>query len=207
LRGRLPRDGWAMLNRDVTQALFSPDTFIAWWKTYRMYEFVVFKPDMLYKVFEIIVSFKSSEEPESKPDIEVADEFLPAPRGTKWEDITITLLAKDMVEVKIKDKFQRFSYHELFMSDKRSGDKPKGMWWFLVHLLKSKGFISRQSDHYDSMLTEKAKSFKAHMKKIFKIDEGVISHYKTDKGYKAKFKTSDSTHGTFEDLLELPDNI
>jgi hypothetical protein len=136
---------------------------------------------------------------------EVQKSLLPAPKGSTWGDVRITLIANDSVEITISGHTERCSYHELGMSDKRSGDKPRMMWWLLVRILKEGGFIPRASKNYNPKLPDTIKGFKAHMKNLFKIQSDVIGHYKKENGYRAQFIASDRTQVTFEELLRLPD--
>jgi hypothetical protein len=155
---------------------------------------------------ELIKYFSAKEVPEAETRKEESKNcLLPAPEGTVWGDVKITLIARDSVEVSISGGTERYSYHELEMSDKRSGDKPKAMWWFLVHLLKENGFISRVSENYNPNLPDTAKGFKSCMKNLFKIKCDVLGHYKIEKGYRAKFATGDRTQITLKELMCLPD--
>ena len=140
---------------------------------------------------------------------ETTDTFnstLQIPKADSWDEITITLLATDMVEVSCRRKKMKLTYHELGMKDVRKGDQPKAMWWFLVLLIKENGFISRQTEDYNPKMTDTVKGFKRQMKKFFEIDNDVISHYKTNKGYKAFFQVADKTHGSFKDLIRNHDS-
>ncbi|PIR01372.1 MAG: hypothetical protein COV66_01810 [Nitrospinae bacterium CG11_big_fil_rev_8_21_14_0_20_45_15] len=140
-------------------------------------------------------------------DTKVKDEsgnFFPVPNGTTWEDIKITLLARDTVNITVKDQSQKFAFHELRMSDKRNGDKPKIEWWVLVLFLKEKGFISKDTEHRMKDLPDKIKPLKKTMKKVFGINAPMIGHYKAEGGYRVNFKTDDKTEISYRQLLALP---
>jgi hypothetical protein len=133
------------------------------------------------------------------------EKILPAPLGTAWEEVTITLIARDTVSITIGNRTKRYSYAELGMSDKRTGDKPKLVWWFFVLLIKENGFISKQTENYDPKLPDLVKQFKVVMKKLFIIEDEILTHYKKEKGYRAKFKAVDKTHGTYQEILMPPE--
>ena len=131
--------------------------------------------------------------------------FFPAPEGTMWSDVKIALIARNAVEISINEKKERLTYNQIGMSDRRRGDRPKMMWWFLVFLLKENGFISRASKSYEPRLTDTVKGFKVQMKNLFGIKEKVLGHYRQEKGYKANFQTEDRTQISLEELKRLPD--
>lgn len=143
--------------------------------------------------------------PAKKTDDGTKNDFFPAPKGTTWKDVTITLIARDTVRISIKGgKSQMFNFSELGMSDKRTGDKPKAMWWVLVHLISENGMISRKTDQYDPILNSSVKGFKQQMKKLFGIEQAVMGHYKKNGGYKAEFQVVNQTLISVQDLLRLP---
>jgi len=147
-----------------------------------------------------------SDQPESEEQgIPPHLHFFTAPMGMTWNDVVITLVAKDIVEVKINGRTEKRSYHELGMVDRRKGDKPRVMWWFLVLLLKNRGFISKDSDSYIGNLVDTAKGFKKHMRQLFNIQDDVLNHYKSAGGYQAKFQAKDRTLIDFKELMNLPD--
>lgn len=146
------------------------------------------------------------QEPSEKNNGGVKNDFFPTPKETNWEDVTIVLIARDTVRISIKGgKSQMFNFSELGMSDKRKGDKPKAMWWVLVHLISENGMISRKTDQYDPSLNSSVKGFKQQMKKIFGIEQAVVGHYKKNGGYKAEFQVINQTSMSFKDLVNLPD--
>ncbi len=123
---------------------------------------------------------------------------FPCKPGTKWENITITLVANDMVRIKTPQGEGRFTYHELGLSDKRKGDEPKKALWGLFKLFAEKNnFISRENIEYDPMLPDTAKRLNAHLKKLFGIQDSIYKgHYKKEGGYRTKIKFSDPRQST-----------
>ncbi len=137
----------------------------------------------------------------------VSTAFFPAPKGTTWDKVKIVLIANDTVQVTIKDRSERCSYHELGMSDKRKGDKPKIMWWFLVRLIKEEGYISKIQKQYDPKLIDVVKGFRKQMKNLFGVEDSPLGHYKTEKGYRARFRIGDQTQISLKELINLPNPI
>ena len=119
---------------------------------------------------------------------------FPCP-GASWEDVTITLVANDMVTVKTPQGKGRFTYHALGMQDRRKGDQPGALWALFKLFAQNKGYITRQSIEYDRTLTDTANRLNAHLKKVFKINERIYTgHYKKEKGYKTRIKFYDRTY-------------
>lgn len=127
--------------------------------------------------------------------VEPKKPILPCESGTRWEDITITLLADDTVSIKTKHGNEKLSYHELGLSDKRKGDAPTMLWEILKLFIKQKGLISARGDSYNPKLPDTAKRLNMHLKKIFGINESIFAgHYKQNKGYRLRFSTIDRTY-------------
>lgn len=112
--------------------------------------------------------------------------LFPCP-GTKWEHITITLIADDTVRLKTPKGEGRLSYHQLGLADGRKGDKPKVIWELLKLFCLNNGDISSQNQKYDPKLPDNAKRLNTHLKGLFQINESIYSsHYRTEKAYKAR---------------------
>ena len=124
---------------------------------------------------------------------------FPCEPGTRWEDITIILVADDTVRIKTPNAEGPFTYHELRMNDKRSGDRPTMVWELLKLFAKSEGFISSQSNRYDSKLPDTAKRLNKHLKQLFGIDRSIYrGHYKKENGYRTRITFHDQTFGPHE---------
>jgi hypothetical protein len=119
-----------------------------------------------------------------------------------WKDIKITLIAHDMVRIKFPKTEKRFTYHELGMSDKRTGNKPKLIWILLELFAKYNGRLDSDIEesvkrhlwqtynfNYEENLPNLTKRLNAHMKKFFGIDESIFRyHYRKEKGYSTRFE-------------------
>jgi len=116
------------------------------------------------------------------------------PEGTEWKDIIIALVADNMVRVETPQCKGRFTYHQLGMSDKRTGDKPTVVWEVVKLLCKNRGSIARETPYYDPRLPDWVKRTDKHLQNIFGIKESIKQgHYKTMRGYKMKIKFHDET--------------
>ncbi len=145
----------------------------------------------LYKK-EDIFALEHSEllkESEQAPE----ETVFPCKPGTKWEDITIILVADDMVRVKTPQGEGRFTYHQLDFADKRKGDKPTVLWTLLRTFAENKGRISRaEGIPYLSQLPNTAKRLDWHLRKVFEINKRIYkAHYKSEKGYTTRFTVLD----------------
>lgn len=115
--------------------------------------------------------------------------------GASWKDVSITLVANDMVSVKTPQGEGRFTYHDLGMQNKRKGDKPNALWALFKLFAKHKGYITRQNIEYDRRLPDTAKRLDNHLKRIFKINERIYTgNYKQEKGYRTRIEFNDRTH-------------
>ena len=133
---------------------------------------------------------------------ELSKGVFPCKPGTTWQDVTITLLAHDLVRIKTPEGEDRVTYHQLGMADKRKGDTPTILWETLKVLLINKGTVSRENIEYNSKLPDNFKRLNNHLKELFQIDESAFPHYKKEKGYKAKFNCRNDTYLTLENLSD-----
>ena len=125
----------------------------------------------------------------------------PAPQGTRWGDVTITLVSNDTVKVSIKDLTKRLHFSEMNFSDKRKGDSPTMLWKLLIILIKNQGELSPAGEEFKRNLVSSASRLNIHMKELFGISQEIYcGHYKTNNKYKVAFQVSDQTYGTAEDL-------
>ncbi len=123
--------------------------------------------------------------------------MFPCSPETKWEDIKITLVSDDTVRIKTPQGEGRFTYHELGMSDKRSGDKPKIIWELFKIFSKNQGRISSDNPKYDPRLPDTAKRLNRHLKDLFEIKDSIYKgHYRKMKRYETKIIFSNQTEVT-----------
>jgi hypothetical protein len=119
---------------------------------------------------------------------------FPCQPGTKWEDVKITLIENEAVRIETPQGKCRSSYHELGMSDKRSGNKPTLLWALFKLFAQNQGYISTTNVKYDSVLPDTAKRLNKHLQNLFKIPESIFTgHYKVEKGYRTKIFFSDQS--------------
>lgn len=122
------------------------------------------------------------------------DSFSNIPKAAKWEDVTMTLLADDMIKIKTPQGEAKFTYHQIGLQDNRKGDQAGMLWGLLKLFAKNNGFISSKNTSYDPKLPDTAKRLNNHLKKIFRIQKSIYAgHYKKEKGYKTKIKFHNQT--------------
>jgi len=68
------------------------------------------------------------------------------PRVTCWEDVEITFLSDERIEVRIAGRRQTYNYAEFGCKDKRSG-KPLEIWGMLRVLAQNEGLIPSSARH------------------------------------------------------------
>ena len=129
-----------------------------------------------------------------------ATNVIPAPQGTRREDVTISLISNDTIKISIKGQTGRFHFSKMGFSDGRKGDKPTVLWILLMTLIKEQGELSSEGGEFQQQLISNASRLNTHMKNIFCIEQNIFPHYKIQKCYKAAFQVSDKTYGTAEDL-------
>ncbi len=118
---------------------------------------------------------------------------FPCPNAT-WEAVKITLISDDTVRIETPLGSGRFSYHEIGLNDKRSGDRPKKSWNMLKLFAAQHGKISRENTKYISVLPDTAKRLDYHLRDLFGIKERIYKgHYKKYKGYHTRIFFSDQT--------------
>jgi hypothetical protein len=119
---------------------------------------------------------------------------FPCQPDTKWENIKITLIEDEVVRVETPQGGGRFSYHQLGMSDKRTGNKPTMLWELFKLFAKTQGYIPRTNDKYVPTLADTTKRLNRHLQTIFNIHESIFTgKYKSEKGYRTKIYFSDQT--------------
>jgi hypothetical protein len=125
---------------------------------------------------------------------EVESEVFPCTPGTKWEKVKITLIEDEAVRIETPLGSGRFSYHELGMSDKRSGNKTTMLWALFKLFAQYQGHITPTNTEYNPRLPDTAKRLNRHLQDLFDIHESIFKdHYKKEKGYKTKIYFSDQT--------------
>ena len=118
---------------------------------------------------------------------------------TEWKDIKITLIDEGAVRIKTPKGEGRFTYSELGMSDKRSGNKPTMLWGLLKIFAKNHGIVESQNVKFDRKLPDTANRLNKHMQSLFVINDTIFEgHYKKIKGYKTKIIFSDQTTASKE---------
>jgi len=127
--------------------------------------------------------------------------LLPCKPGTKWEDITITLLSDDtdagpgLVRIRTPEGESRFTYHQLGFQDNRSPDRSTKLWALLKLFAKRTGYLRSDNMQFDRKLPDTAKRLNKHLQEVFGILESTYAgHYKKEKGYRTRIKFEDKTY-------------
>ena len=130
-----------------------------------------------------------------KQSFSVGKKLFTCGSGTKWDAVTITLVADDTVRITTPKTKKRYTYHELGMNDKRSADRPTMLWELLKLFAQRTGVIHSENVKYDPKLPDTAKRLNNHLKNLFGIDESIYrGHYRKEKAYITKIKFEDETH-------------
>jgi hypothetical protein len=121
--------------------------------------------------------------------------IFPCDSGTKWNDIKITLISDDVVEIKTPLGTGKFSYRQLHMADNRTRERKSNMLWELLKLFaKSHRRIEPTNEKYDPTLPDTAKRLSKHLQGLFDIHETIFTgHYKAKGCYETKIIFSDKT--------------
>jgi hypothetical protein len=150
--------------------------------------------------FEKDFSLTSTEEKPEKTN----KELLPCKRGTRWEDVKITLIENGAVKIETPEGSRRFSYHELGLANIKSG-KPKIGWHILKLFAIYSGRLDDQIEEsakrillndfnidYYRKLPNYTKRLNKHLKEFFGIKDSIFKyHYKKSKAYITKIIFSD----------------
>jgi len=130
------------------------------------------------------------------PEVSDRSEPFPCQPGTKWKDVSITLVDFETVRIKMPGRKERFTYHELKMADKRTKE-PRLMWQLLVAFANYSGRISADTpigSELKDKLPSLSKTLNKHMKDLFGIEDRIYLHpYKKEHAYITKIAFNDET--------------
>jgi hypothetical protein len=156
---------------------------------------LVYLDEALFKIDDVLeFEKKYNLIPNEKNSKAQHQKAFPCEPGTRWNDVKITLVDNENVRIETPQGNGRFSYQELGMSDKRSTNKPKGMWALFKLFAQNQGYISRTNPKYDPTIPDTAKRLNKHLQTLFDIPESIFTgYYKAEKGYRVKIFFSDQT--------------
>jgi hypothetical protein len=122
-----------------------------------------------------------------KPGAELPSAPPPPEEKTTWEDITISFISDERVQVQNGTRVQTFNYAELGFADRRSG-KPNQAWELLRALAETGGVIPNSvRNGYDFLSKEKQiQRLRSALKMHFGISSDPIPRY-PDRGYVCRF--------------------
>jgi hypothetical protein len=133
------------------------------------------------------------------------EKLLPCREGTKWEEVSITLVSNEMVRIKTPGGKDHFTYHQLGLQDKRRGDRHTMLWLWLKLFAVSEGFISSKTlPRYDPKLPDVAKRLNKKLQEVFGIQDSIYTgHFKRENGYRTKIKFENQTYETISSILSF----
>jgi hypothetical protein len=114
------------------------------------------------------------------------DSGEPAP--TKWEDVDITFLSEERVQIRIGKDFQTCNYAELGFKDSRSG-KPNRAWALLMALAKSRGDpqYTEQTEKSFPKVERRFQEIRKALRAYFGLDNDPLP-YSRGTGYAPRFR-------------------
>jgi len=117
------------------------------------------------------------------------------PTDTKWEDMTWTLLAHDLVRVEVKGISKRYNYSDLGFTDKRKGDHPDNKWAIFIIFAENNGEVdwnTKLDKKQSNNLSAVVKDIRKRLKNFFNISDDPFHPYRQTKSYKTKFTIIDA---------------
>jgi hypothetical protein len=117
-----------------------------------------------------------------------AEPLTPVPVGTRWEDIEISFLSDERVQIQIGSRTETRNYDEMGFSDRRNGT-PSKSWMLLRALASKKGLITvdgRRSKEWPAIEKQIERTRKL-LQKLFGISEDPLP-FERDVGYRSRCK-------------------
>ncbi len=110
------------------------------------------------------------------------------PEVRRWEDIEISFLSDERVEIRIGSQIETRNYAEMGFEDQRTG-KPNEAWSLLKGLAELKGEISRDelSGKHLERFTKRIERTRRVLRKHFGMTDDPVP-YTQGVGYRARFK-------------------
>lgn len=122
------------------------------------------------------------------PRIQVNKPF-PVLEEIKWEDVSICFISPDEVEVRAGETpLGVKSYMDMGFKDRRTADKPDGLWLTLKLFAENNGEISWKDKAANPRIRSYMKDIRKRLKFLFNITDDPLKPYRKVKAYKLKFK-------------------
>jgi hypothetical protein len=121
---------------------------------------------------------------------------FPLPEGTKWRDVTLTIVSKDSVKISAAGVSKRFMFNELGFLDQRRGDMPDTRWEILLLLAKQNGKLTWESNissPQKNCVQSAISDIRGRLKQLTNLKEDPFEAYRACKAYRTKFTIRDAS--------------
>lgn len=125
--------------------------------------------------------------------------------GLRWQEVTITFISNDSVEVRARDKREVFMFSELGCTDRRKGDRPDKIWETLHALAKLLSKPGITSPNLTASAKGRIKTLRKRLCKVMSIDDDPFESYRRNRMYKPKFSLIDAAYTQDEHQAENDD--
>jgi hypothetical protein len=133
------------------------------------------------------------EAPAEETGLETQQETFPEIPGLKWEEVDI-LIDGDFMTVEARDTTKTFHFSKIGFGDGRKDNlEPKELWRHLYTIAEQRGEMRfPKLGHVPAMPQGRMvfSSLRKHLKAIIPINDDPFEDYKTEKGYKTRFRLS-----------------
>jgi hypothetical protein len=131
---------------------------------------------------------------------------FPLPEGTKWRDVTLTIVSKDSVKISAAGVSKRFMFNDIGFADGRRRDMPDRRWDLLLTLAQQNGnftWKSRIEPLHRNRLQSAISEIRERLKQLTGLDEDPFEDYRACKAYRTKFAIRDAS---FSGESDSPDD-
>jgi len=123
---------------------------------------------------------------------------FPSPKDLKWEEVSMTFLTNETIEIRARDVRKKYHYAQLGFQDRRQLDTPNMLWLLLREVFASEyGEIAFERSDLDIKLTRQAQKkvsrLRGQLKEIMGIEGDPFYEYRKVRAYRPKFSISHKT--------------
>ncbi len=120
---------------------------------------------------------------------------FPALASLKWDEISISFLADDLVRIKARNVDKKFNFGQMGFTDGRKGDEPNRQWELLKVLARNSGKVSWQDNVSVPMkrdnIKAQVKDLRKLLKAFFGLNEDPFHPYRQARAYSCRFNLRD----------------
>lgn len=112
---------------------------------------------------------------------------FPTPPGTKWHNVTISIMSKDSLKIEVGGISERFTYAEIGFKDNRKGDMPDGNWDALLVFAEYNGVIDKHTNINPILkhnLKSRVKVIRYRLKRLMNMEDDPFAPFKKHQAYK-----------------------